>query len=485
MTLRARLALTFFLTVLVTGAAVAWFGATLATRYVEEGEEALAIRASESARVERNRRERSTARIVHGLSDMVDPDLPLVLHVADLAGLDILQVLDENGVVRASLHWPEQVGSRSAPETDPGCDTGCELMVPGAENERAAFVVRAPLSYQGRSGVLIGGFYLKGDTEPPPAFSNRPAGLGLTRPLLLAGLVFAVFAGLVGMLLATALTRPLCEMTRALDAVAAGNENHDYPKPRGDEFGPLVSSLSRMRSVLDREQARRKAVERVAAWREAARRVAHEVKNPLVPIRLTMENMIKARCKGKEQFDPIFEEGAPAVLEEVGRLGKIVDAFSAYARMPSPEIRKADLDRILDPVVALFAGEPDLEVRRERGPAVMTVDADPDLLAQAFRNILSNCREALGNEGGEIRVRTWGEEPYGVVEISDTGPGLPDDVLERLFDPYFTTRTEGTGLGMAITYRIVTEHGGTITAGNLPGGGARFTVTLPLSGSEK
>jgi nitrogen fixation/metabolism regulation signal transduction histidine kinase len=182
-------------------------------------------------------------------------------------------------------------------------------------------------------------------------------------------------------------------------------------------------------------------------------------------------------------FDPVFQEGAQAVLEEVGRLGRIVDAFSAYAQLPAPRLQEADLDQILSPVAGLFAGEGKVAVVRVQAGTAVPVVADPDLLGQAFRNILSNCREALGDEGGEIRIRTGVDQGCGVVEISDTGPGFTGEALDRLFDPYFTTREEGTGLGMAITERIVTEHGGSVTAGNGPDGGARFTVSIPLAGS--
>ena len=492
MTLRTRLALTFFLTALVTAAAVAWFGVAIASRYLEEVDQELTSRIRESAPLVQAGREAAAVQSVRGIADLVRrnrtgtgaPDIDLALQTARLSGLDILQVLDEEGTIRGSLHWPEQVLSRSTLLTDQLNETGQVMPVPGPASSISAFIAYAPVSYEGRTWILVGGVDRDGAAAPAPLASYGRVDPGLVRPMLAAGLVFSLFAGLVGILLARILTRPLGEMTRALDAVAAGDENHDYPQPRGDEFGPMVASFSRMRSNLDREQDRLKAVERVAAWRETARRVAHEVKNPLVPIRLTMENMIKARGRGAEQFDPIFEEGARAVLEEVGRLGRIVDAFSAYARMPAPDMQTVDLDRILDPVIALFTGEGNVRILREPGPGALPVSADPDQLAQAFRNILSNCREAIGEADGEIRVRTTLDGGHAVVEVTDTGPGFGDEVLEKLFDPYYTTRKEGTGLGMAITHRIVTEHGGAVTAGNRSGGGARFVVSLPLAGAE-
>ena len=489
MTLRARLALSFFLTALVTGAAVAWFGVSLANRFLAEGQQVLAEKAAETALQMRTHRREVTVRAVGEVAALVlrqagddrEPDTALCLQAGELAGLDILQILDEDGRILGSLHWPEQVGSRSTLLDMPSGGTGAPVEVPGPDSENRAFLARAPVPHRNGSWLLVGGVYAAPEPGTAPAGPYLGVGQDLARPMLFAGLAFALVAGLIGILLARILTRPLEEMTRALDAVAAGDENHDYPLPRGDEFGPMVASFSRMRSSLDREQARLQAVERVAAWRETARRVAHEIKNPLVPIRLTMENLIKARSLGERTFEPVFEDGARAVLEEVGRLGRIVDAFSAYAEMPAPRLQRSDLDRILEPVAALFTGDDRVRIVVQPGGAGVPVMADPDLLGQAFRNILSNCREAMGGSGGEIRIRTGVDQGFGAVEIADTGPGFSDEVLGKLFDPYFTTRDEGTGLGMAITQRIVIEHGGTVTAANGDRGGARFLVTIPLA----
>lgn len=489
MTLRARLALTFFLTALLTGAAVAWFGVSIANRVLAEGEQALAENAGETALRLRTRRRETAVRAVHGVAALAvrqagedrEPDTGLCLQAGELAGLDILQILDEDRRIRGSLHWPEQVGSRSTLVDLPAGVSGGPVEVSGPDSESRAFLAQAAVPHRTGDWLLVGGVYAAPDAQAAPAGPYLGIGQDLARPMLFAGLAFALVAGLIGILLARILTRPLNEMTRALDAVAAGDENHDYPQPRGDEFGPMVASFSRMRSSLDREQARLQAVERVAAWRETARRVAHEIKNPLVPIRLTMENLIKARSLGEQTFEPVFEDGARAVLEEVGRLGRIVDAFSAYAEMPAPRLQRSDLDRILEPVAALFAGDDRVRIVMDPGAAGAPVMADPDLLGQAFRNILSNCRDAMGGSGGEIRIRTGVEQGHATVDIADTGPGFRAEVLANLFEPYFTTRDEGTGLGMAITQRIVTEHGGAVTAANGARGGARFLVTVPLA----
>ncbi len=491
MTLRTRLAVTFFLSVLLSVGRGAAGGVWRVGRRESEsgrwilerqGEEREAARIALEARVVRSAGE-IAGLLEARLTGDGKVDVPLALRAARLAELDVFHVQDAAGVVLGSMHWPEQTGSRSLLSI-PGALTPFAAKVPDARSEVETILAGAPVrTPAGEIWILAGRF-------PPPPPSGLPGTDGAVpavwsrsadRWIVLAALMLALSAAVVGVLLARILVRPVDEMVRAMDAVAEGKEDHDFPTARGDEFGPLVAAFSRMRSSLAREQARVRAAERVAAWREAARQVAHEIKNPLAPIRLTMENMIKARKQGADRFEAVFEDGARAVLEEVARLGRTVDAFSAYARMPAPEMRQVDLERILDSVVALFAGDESLRLARERCGGPVPIHGDPDLLGQALRNILSNCREAMGETGGEIRIRTSRTPDEAVLTVEDTGPGFDPGTLSKLFDPYFTTREEGTGLGMAITRRIAVEHGGRISAENREEGGARFTLKLPGS----
>jgi signal transduction histidine kinase len=490
MNLRTGLSITFFLAVLGAVAIVTGIGSWTLDRLGAEAEEQHLQRQNDLStadQVELESRITLTAvRIAALLESKPDRigqvDLILAIQAAELAGLDIFHVQDRSGIVLKSLHWPEQAGSRSVLAI-PELSLPFTESVPDARSESGAMLVAVPVRTTAGEYLVLAGMILSdrsgGRAQAPLPLDEWKAEIG--RSMIVAGLFLALAAGLIGLVLTRALARPVDEMVRAMDAVAEGREDHDFPSVRGDEFGPLVASFSRMRTALTREQNRVRAAERVAAWREAARRVAHEIKNPLVPIRLTMENMIKARSKGSDRFDPVFEQGTRAVLEEVTRLGRIVDTFGELARMPAPEIRQIDLDQVLDPVVALFAGEESLRINRVPPAAPILAEGDPDLLGQAIRNILSNCREAMGEAGGEITVKTFMDQDDVVIVVEDEGPGLPDEVLERIFDPYFTTREGGTGLGMAITQRIITEHGGSIHVANREVGGARFTLRIPAT----
>jgi nitrogen fixation/metabolism regulation signal transduction histidine kinase len=278
-------------------------------------------------------------------------------------------------------------------------------------------------------------------------------------------------------------TRPLAGLVRAVDAITAGRADYTFPQAGSDEVGGLVASFSRMQRSLETQQEQLLAAERVAAWREVAQRVAHEVKNPLSPIRLTIENLIKARRQAPEMFDQIFEEGTQGILEEVDQLGRIVTEFSEFARLPSPSPAPTDLDRLIDAVLALYATEPGLSVVRRREASLPEARLDPDQFSRALKNLVGNAVEAMRPGGGELTVRTGREGSTAFVEISDRGPGFREDAAGRVFEPYFTTKEKGTGLGLPIALRIVSDHGGSITTANRSEGGAQVTVRIPLEGA--
>jgi nitrogen fixation/metabolism regulation signal transduction histidine kinase len=290
--------------------------------------------------------------------------------------------------------------------------------------------------------------------------------------------VIAVGAA-VGFALARRATRPVDEAIRAIEAIAAGEADYSFSWRTEDRLEELPQAFSMLHRSLDDQQRRRAAAERVAAWREVARRVAHEIKNPLAPIRITVQNLVKARRQAPEVFDEILDEGSKAILEEVDQLQRIVTEFSEFARLPEPRWKPTDLDEIVDEVVALYSGAPGIREIRLRGDAAPRLNSDAGLLSRAIKNLVANAVEAMGERGGILTVETGHDRGSVFVSVRDTGPGFSDESAARAFEPYFTTKAKGTGLGMAIADRIVTEHGGFIVASNLAGGGAEVVVKLP------
>lgn len=296
----------------------------------------------------------------------------------------------------------------------------------------------------------------------------------------------------VGVLLAAGISRPIRALAERADAISNEGGARLLLDREPDEVRRLSLSFDRMLLSLGQSEERRVAAERVAAWQDVARRVAHEVKNPLSPIKLAVENLRRTRAKAPLKLaDALDVEGA-VILEEVDGLRRLVDEFSQFARLPRPTIAPCDPREVVAQAVALLrprieAQEVALTVDTTAAPE--RLDADPEQLGRVLKNVLGNALDALaGAPRRELAVRVAREEsPAGgtcVLEVRDTGAGLDEEARRRIFEPYFTTRREsgGTGLGMSIVFRIVAEHGGAVSADGAPGRGATITVRLPLAG---
>jgi len=293
-----------------------------------------------------------------------------------------------------------------------------------------------------------------------------------------------VLALLAGALVARRITGPLRELADGAVAVAGGSLDASVPVRTRDEVGELAATFNSMTRDLAGAREELVRAERVAAWREIAQRIAHEIKNPLTPIQMAIETLQRAHSKSAAQFDALFGESAQTILDEVGRLKRIVHEFSSFARMPAPTLAPVDVSEIVDAALALYKGGEtplDLTLPRDLPRAL----ADKEQLTQVVINLVENARDAVAGTGG-IRVTTRTDTDGGHVEleVADDGPGLSDEARAKLFTPYFTTKPRGTGLGLAIVHRIVSDHGGEIRVGGSTAAGASgavFTITLPCA----
>lgn len=307
----------------------------------------------------------------------------------------------------------------------------------------------------------------------------REAEQGVLRAFLLLAATGLAFAVLLGLVVARRITRPVEALTAGARKVAEGALHVQVEARASGEVGELVHAFNHMTAELRATTERLVASERIAAWQEVARRLAHEIKNPLTPIRMSLETLLAAQAAGHERFPALFRESAAVVLEEVERLRRIVDEFSRFARLPRPQLAPVDLSELAQGVLSLYASPPEgLALHAELEPGVVA-QADRDQLTQVLVNLVKNAEEAMARTGGALYVRVRGTEAEAQVEVEDTGPGIAPELRARLFEPYFTTKQGGTGLGLAIAARIAQEHGGRLEAGGEPGRGARFTLTLP------
>jgi nitrogen fixation/metabolism regulation signal transduction histidine kinase len=298
------------------------------------------------------------------------------------------------------------------------------------------------------------------------------------------GIIFAVLASLW---IAARISRPIEELARAAGQVAAGDWETRVDIRTMDEVGALARSFNNMTRQLAEQRERLVQTERVAAWRELARRLAHELKNPLTPLQITVENMVRARKLPKKQFDEVFKESTATLEAEIENLKTIVGRFSDFSKLPKPQALEMDAREAVRRVVKLYG--PALEEKHiELGTAIsaepLPILGDSELLHRALSNLVLNAMDAMP-EGGTLTVSAVRAREMVRISVADTGAGLTPEECERLFTPYYTTKQHGTGLGLAIVQSVIADHNGTIAVENVEGGGARFVIGLPLAESAE
>jgi two-component system, NtrC family, nitrogen regulation sensor histidine kinase NtrY len=280
-------------------------------------------------------------------------------------------------------------------------------------------------------------------------------------------------------------TKPVEQLALAAQEVAAGNWNARVDVAGKDELAVLAESFNRMTAELLAQKERLMQAERVAAWRELARRLAHELKNPLFPLQLTVENLVRARQQNPEQFEEVFRESSQTLLAEISNLKGIIGRFSEFSKMPQPQMQLVQVNDVIRGVMQLYQAQLDAErkigVHLQLDSSLQPVAADSDLLYRAISNLVLNAMDAMP-EGGTLTLGTHADDGNVRIEVADTGSGLTAEECERIFTPYYTSKTHGTGLGLAIVQSVVSDHGGRIHVQSEPGRGTTFVIELPAKG---
>jgi nitrogen fixation/metabolism regulation signal transduction histidine kinase len=317
---------------------------------------------------------------------------------------------------------------------------------------------------------------------------SRRTYVDLTRRIrdaaLLAGGGGIVLALFLSGWAAARVTRPIEQLAGAAQSVAGGNWDTRVQVNGHDEVAQLASSFNQMTTELLAQKERLVQAERVAAWRELARRLAHELKNPLFPLQLTVENLIRARTQSPEQFEEVFRESSHTLLAELANLKGIIGRFSEFSKMPHPQLQRVNVNEVLRGVAQLFQaqfnvpGKPAIECRLDTDESLSTIAADPELLHRAISNVVLNAMDAMP-QGGTLTLLSRREPQKVVIEVADTGTGLTPEECARIFTPYYTSKQHGTGLGLAIVQSVVSDHGGRISVQSEPGKGTRFRIDLP------
>ncbi|MGO4880771.1 MAG: ATP-binding protein [Bryobacteraceae bacterium] len=327
----------------------------------------------------------------------------------------------------------------------------------------------------GPGGELMGAFLVG---------SSRAAQVGLERFMLRVEILVAAGGILIALLVAfwttARITRPVEALAAGARAVAAGDWRTQVDIHAGGEIGELAAAFNQMTRDLIEQRDRLVQAERVAAWRELARRLAHELKNPLFPLQITVENLQRARAAHPEQFEEVFRESTATLLAELGKLRGIVGRFSDFAKMPQPQLETVDLNDLVRESVKLFEAQMQaagVTLKLDLAPDLRAIQADAGQLGRALQNLVLNAIDAMP-AGGTLAIRTAATEGGARLEVSDTGQGLTQEECDRLFTPYYTTKTHGTGLGLAIVQSVVSDHGGKIGVRSEPGKGTTFVIDL-------
>lgn len=290
------------------------------------------------------------------------------------------------------------------------------------------------------------------------------------------GVAGVLLGALLSLWVSARVTRPLETLAASVRGIAQGNWNSRAEVRSQDEVGRLARDFNLMTEQLLDQKQRMLQAERVAAWRELARRLAHELKNPLFPLQITIENLRRVRETKPEQFEEVFEECTTTLLSELDQLKQIVGRFSDFAKMPAPHFEATDVNQVVRELTRLKMSD-SVRVEVELAEQLPPVNADPEQLKRALRNLALNAMDALPG-GGVVTIRTMEFNGRVRIEVSDTGKGLTEEECERLFTPYYTTKQHGTGLGLAIVQSVVSDHKGTISVASKPGQGATFRMEL-------
>lgn len=294
------------------------------------------------------------------------------------------------------------------------------------------------------------------------------------------GILLAIAASLW---IAGVFSRPVEQLAAASREVAAGNWNVRVAAASRDELGQLADSFNAMTTELLQQRERLLQAERVAAWRELARRLAHELKNPLFPLQITVENLLRARSLPQKEFDEVFEECARTLGEEIAHMKTIIGRFSDFSKMPQPQLQAVDVNALVEKTAALHraqlqAAEHPVSLDLQLDPSCPQAMLDPELMHRVLSNLLLNALDAMP-EGGRVGLATRSTAQAVEISVSDSGVGLTPEERDRLFTPYYTSKQHGTGLGLAIVQSVVSDHGGSIGVSSRPGHGATFTISIP------
>ena len=274
----------------------------------------------------------------------------------------------------------------------------------------------------------------------------------------------------------------LVRVEAAVAALSRGETVTALDDRRRDAIGRIAAAVVRSSRIANADRQRIRYLEHLSAWQEAARRHAHEIRTPLTAIRMEVDRLTSALQNGDSGNRIEIESARASILEEIRQLTEFTRSFTSFAAIPAPKMERLDLSRLVAEFASTFGTAwPNLHLRFDDTESGAFVLADAEMIRRVLVNLAANSSQAVNGRGGTVTFDIRHEQKGHSVYVSDDGPGLPPAIRSRLFEPYTTSRGigEGMGLGLAISKKILLDHGGDLNLIESPGGGATFRLSLP------
>ena len=393
--------------------------------------------------------------------------------VADTEAIRELRVFDAKGRLLSKVTAPSgRRGDDFVPKT-----IALPLGVGEAPRLEAVFILsRAYLTDRAQAEQISTLYDFSLRTESTRASS-------FYRAYFAIALVVMLLAVAIGYVLARGVTRRIAILADATERVARGDYGFRVNVTGKDEITELTNGFNRMIHEVAQARDRIVYLEKVSGWQELARRLAHEIKNPLTPIRLAIQELRRRAPEGDDRFRRLVDDASGMVEEEIGALTRLVDEFSRFAKLPEVMPVHVEVRDFLRDFLSAYNGfRPDADIVLDVPGGPIIAGIDRVLMRRVLHNLVTNAIQAAGSGQAELRIScTLAGEGRIQLRVEDNGPGVPDEEAHKVFEPYFTTKSSGTGLGLAIVKKIVLQHQGSIVLDRSPAGGAAFHITLPAA----
>ncbi|MFH1612519.1 MAG: ATP-binding protein, partial [bacterium] len=284
----------------------------------------------------------------------------------------------------------------------------------------------------------------------------------------------------VSFLFAKKIISPIQELIKGTEEIACENFNYQIPLKGKNEFEILIKSFNKMIEDLRKHKQELISTQKIATWKEMAQELAHEIKNPLTPIKLCAERLEKTYKENSKQYEKILKESTNTIIQETENLESLINEFSEFARIPNPIFEKINVNEIINTILELYSHlSPKFKIKENLDKNLPLILGDFEQLKRVFINLVKNAIESLSS-GGEIKIKTFQNNFSIQIEIQDEGCGISEKIKDKIFYPHFSNKKKGMGLGLAIVHRIMTEHNGSILIESKENQGTTVKINLPI-----